>query len=224
MQIKYGHALQHVVYSDWPQTIAFLFVAPIAAWVQTLCWIIDEETWKTTRLCEQERVCNSTLLEATCSNFEVAIDRIFLLEGAASVCMFIKGVSILMFAHSHAQSNTQVTSLFDLLTIERAYDGCALWCTCLFFDVVGIVATAYRHGIFLLATHASELYPESADDTGWGLFVCTWASAAVGTAATLWAFIRLLRVIELAHQQGTMASQDEETNGLINTFEDPYLL
>jgi hypothetical protein len=217
MLIRYGHALKHVVHADSAQTVVFLAVQPLAALVQLMCWVVDEQAWKTTRLCEQSRRCTETpSLTSTCEAFEASADTLFLLMGITVALMICKPLAIAGFAYTHAEVNTEFAEILDLRTIERAYDGVAMWSMCALFDLVALVTVAYRHGVWLLGSYAADLYPDSMDETGSGLFLWTWVSVCVGCAATAWALERVVRAILVARSEEVYPdSMDDETDSLI---------
>jgi len=220
MLIRYGHALKHVVHADGAQTLVFLAVQPLAAFVQMVCWIVDEQAWKSARLCEQSRRCLAEpSLAPTCEAFEASADALFLLMGVAVALAVCKPLAIAGFAYTHAEVNTEFSEIFDLRTIERAYDGVAMWSMCALFDLVALVTVAYRHGVWLLGSYAADLYPDSMDETGAGLFMCTWISVCVGCAATAWALERVIRAILVARIEGVYV--DEETDSLIVDTDSP---
>ena len=191
-QLRYGHPLQHVVYAKWWETVFLLASAPGAAVLMALMCAYDDDVWKSNRLCEQRTRCGDRGLEGPCSDFNRSMNYVFVFNAMAAVAMVTKAISISAFAYVQAAHNSPVSTALDLTTEERVQDGLFMWTSCAVCDLAAICCVCYRHGIFMLETHAQQLYPNSADATGPFLLLLSWMCTIFGCVCTSFAIYRLV--------------------------------
>ena len=214
----YGHRLAHVLYARKSHTWALAIGVPTSALVSLICLVVDIDIWQRVQLASKEERCAlDPGIAGLCAEFGTSYGVLSALQIVGLFGTTVALATSVGFVVVQWAVNGPLDEVFDVLTVERAIDGTVTWAWISLMCFLLLAHNLYRFLVFPMHAHSEELYPDTADQAGFGMAFFLIGSGVVTLALSVWACRRVGKVAVAEINRGAEDHDDhDETVELVD--------